>query len=75
MWDVPRFAEYHNYNLIIVENVVDARKWVMFEAWIHAMDALGYNHKSVYLNSMFCHPTPQSRVAMFNRKTAAIANP
>lgn len=24
MWDVPRFAEYHDYELIIVENVVDA---------------------------------------------------
>jgi len=24
MWDVPRFAEYHKYNIIIVENVVDA---------------------------------------------------
>lgn len=65
MWDVPRFAEYHNYNIIIVENVVDARKWVMFEAWIHAMDLLDYNHKSVYLNSMFCHPTPQSRDRMY----------
>jgi DNA (cytosine-5)-methyltransferase 1 len=24
MWDVPRFAEFHEYNLIIVENVVEA---------------------------------------------------
>ena len=30
MWDVCRFAEYHNYNLIIVENVVDARSWIMW---------------------------------------------
>lgn len=65
MWDVPRFAEYHKYNLIIVENVVDARKWVMFEAWIHAMNLLGYNHQCVYLNSMFCYPTPQSRDRMY----------
>lgn len=65
MWDVPRFAEYHKYNIIIVENVVDARKWVMFDAWLHAMHALGYNHKCVYLNSMFCHPTPQSRDRMY----------
>ncbi|MGD9729523.1 MAG: DNA cytosine methyltransferase, partial [Nitrospiraceae bacterium] len=27
MWDVPRFAEYHEYRIIIVENVVDARYW------------------------------------------------
>lgn len=29
MWDVPRFAEYHDYNIIVVENVVDAGKWRM----------------------------------------------
>lgn len=65
MWDVPRFAEYHNYNAIIVENVVDARKWIMFDAWLHAMYALGYVHKCVYLNSMHAHPTPQSRDRMY----------
>lgn len=65
MWDVCRFAEYHKYNAIIVENVVDARKWVMFDSWLHAMYALGYQHKCVYLNSMHCHPTPQSRDRMY----------
>lgn len=65
MWDVCRFAEYHQYNAIIVENVVDARKWVMFPAWLQAMHALGYNHECVYLNSMFCYPTPQSRDRMY----------
>lgn len=65
MWDVPRFAEYHKYNAIIVENVVDARKWVMFDAWLLAMHSLGYNHQCVYLNSMHCHPTPQSRDRMY----------
>lgn len=65
MWDVCRFAEYHQYNAIIVENVVDARKWVMFDSWLHAMYALGYQHRCVYLNSMHCHPTPQSRDRMY----------
>jgi DNA (cytosine-5)-methyltransferase 1 len=65
MWDVCRFAEYHQYNGIIVENVVDARKWVMFDAWLMAMYALGYQHKCVYLNSMHAHPTPQSRDRMY----------
>ncbi len=65
MWDVPRFAEYHSYNIIIVENVVDARKWVMFDSWLHAMYSLGYKHECVYLNSMFCWPTPQSRDRMY----------
>lgn len=65
MWDVPRFAEIHNYNLIIVENVVEARQWIMWEAWLHAMSNLGYNHKCVYLNSRHCHPVPQSRDRMY----------
>jgi len=65
MWDVPRFAEYHGYEIIIVENVVDAREWIMYDAWLQAMHLLGYRHKAVYLNSMFCHPTPQSRDRMY----------
>lgn len=65
MWDVPRFAEYHQYRIIIVENVVDARQWIMWDAWLHAMDSLGYNYQVVYFNSMFAHPTPQSRDRMY----------
>lgn len=65
MWDVPRFAEYHDYEIIIVENVVDAREWVLYDAWLHAMHALGYDHRAVYFNSMFAHPTPQSRDRMY----------
>jgi DNA (cytosine-5)-methyltransferase 1 len=65
MWDVVRFAEYHKYRVIIVENVVDARKWMLFDAWLNAMHNLGYDHKCLYLNSMHCHPTPQSRDRMY----------
>lgn len=65
MWDVPRFAEYHQYRIIIVENVVDARHWATWDAWLHAMDLLGYDHHVVYFNSMFAYPTPQSRDRMY----------
>lgn len=65
MWDVPRFAEFHRYKVIIVENVVDARMWAPFPAWLHAMSLLGYDHQIVYLNSMHAHPTPQSRDRMY----------
>jgi DNA (cytosine-5)-methyltransferase 1 len=65
MWDVPRFAEYHGYNMIIVENVVDAAKWLMWDAWLSAMHALGYEHEVVYFNSMFAFPTPQSRDRLY----------
>lgn len=65
MWDVPRFAEYHDYEIIVVENVVDAAKWRLFSAWLQAMHTLEYSYKIVYFNSMFAHPTPQSRDRMY----------
>lgn len=65
MWDVPRFAEYHDYNIIVVENVADAGKWRMWDAWLHAMHLLGYEHEVVYFNSMFALPTPQSRDRLY----------
>lgn len=58
MFDVPRFAEYHDYEAIIVENVVDVRHWRLWDAWLHAMHLLGYDHKEVYFNSMFAHLDP-----------------
>jgi DNA (cytosine-5)-methyltransferase 1 len=76
MWDVPRFAEHHTYRAVVVENVVEAAKWVMFPAWLHAMDCLGYDHQLVSLNSMHAQAiaaprAPQSRdrlYIVFHRK-------
>jgi DNA (cytosine-5)-methyltransferase 1 len=66
MWDVCRFAEYHNYEIVVVENVVEARtQWVLFDVWLSAMHKLGYEHKCLYLNSMHFWPTPQSRDRMY----------
>ncbi|PXY20340.1 DNA cytosine methyltransferase [Prauserella endophytica] len=70
MWDVPRFAEAHRYDAVIVENVVDAAKWEPFRAWLMAMDAYGYDHKIVSLNSMHAPAiaaprAPQSRDRMY----------
>jgi DNA (cytosine-5)-methyltransferase 1 len=65
MWDVPRFAERHRYEIVIVENVVEARRWEPFDAWLAAMHALGYEHRALYLNSFIAHPTPQSRDRMY----------
>jgi DNA (cytosine-5)-methyltransferase 1 len=69
MWDVPRFAEYHRYRAIIIENVVDAYRWVQFPAWIMAMELLGYEHEIVWQNSMHAQaaglPAPQSRDRMY----------
>lgn len=76
MWDVCRFAEQklakgRPYKFVVVENVVDAAKWgpddngQLFDAWLGAMAALGYEYETVWLNSMFAGPTPQSRDRMY----------
>lgn len=69
MWDVPRFAEHHRYQAVIVENVVDAWHWEPFRAWLMAMDSLGYEHHITFLNSMhaqaFGPGAPQSRDRMY----------
>lgn len=60
MWDVVRFAEQLRYDAIVVENVVEATKWVLWSAWVQAMTDLGYSHRVVSHNSMH-HGVPQSR--------------
>lgn len=69
MWDVVRFAEQHHYRAVIVENVVEATRWLPFQAWLMAMGSLGYEHQLVFLNSMHAQakgePAPQSRDRMY----------
>lgn len=75
MWDVPRFAEAmllrgRPYRAIIVENVVEASRWIPFNAWLAAMDSLGYDHQIVSLNSMHAPAidaprAPQSRDRLY----------
>lgn len=75
MWDVVRFTEHHQYQAVIVENVVEAADWLPFRAWLLAMDSLGYDHQLVSLNSMHAQayglPAAQSRdrlYMVFHRK-------
>src|SRR5579884_2984972 len=49
-WDVPRFAEVHEHQIIIVENVVEFRFWRLFDAWLQAMHALDYRWELVWFN-------------------------
>src|SRR5690606_34730768 len=60
MWDVPRFAEQNRYSAIVVENVVEATKWVLWNAWCQAMRDLGYTLTLLSHNSQD-HGVPQSR--------------
>lgn len=70
MWDVPRFIEAMKlrgkpYKAFVVENVVDVRYWMFFDAWCLALRSAGYCLHFVYLNSMHAQgagaPAPQSR--------------
>jgi DNA (cytosine-5)-methyltransferase 1 len=64
--DVIRYAEYHRYEIIIIENVVEfATQWDLFTWWLDGFTKMGYRWKLVSLNSMFCHPTPQSRDRLY----------
>lgn len=70
MWDVPRFAEQMKYSAIVVENVVEAAKWVNWPSWCMAMEELGYERRVLSHNSMH-HYVPQSRdriYVVFTRK-------
>ena len=60
MWDVPRFAEQIRYSAIVVENVVEATKWVGWRGWRQVMADLGYESTVLSHNSMH-HGVPQSR--------------
>ncbi len=60
MWDVVRFAEQLRYDAMVVENVVEATKWVLWPAWVQALTDLGYELTVLSHNSMH-HGVPQSR--------------
>ena len=60
MWDVPRFAEQVRYAAIVVENVVEATKWVGWRGWCVTMEDLGYTARVLSHNSQD-HGVAQSR--------------
>ncbi len=60
MHEVVEFTEYHRYEIVMVENVVEVRQWEYYDDWLKAMINLGYDYKTVYLNAQF-FDVPQSR--------------
>lgn len=64
MWDVVRFTEQNLYDAIIVENVVEATKWIFWEQWLGCMTAMGYEYKAISANSMY-FGVPQSRDRLY----------
>ncbi|MDN4644950.1 DNA cytosine methyltransferase [Arthrobacter sp. PsM3] len=65
MYDIPRFAEIHDYEIIMTENVVEVTAWRPFRGWLQSMHDLGYEHHIISMNSMhaqaFGPGAPQSR--------------
>jgi DNA (cytosine-5)-methyltransferase 1 len=66
MNEVLRFAEYHRYWALIVENVVDCfMHWAGMPKWLKTMHDLGYDGELVCFNSQFApdypYAAPQSR--------------
>lgn len=50
--DVIRATEYHRYDVVIVENVVNvAWEWELFDWWVNGMKLLGYNCQFVSASS------------------------
>jgi DNA (cytosine-5)-methyltransferase 1 len=44
---VVRATEVHRYKIVVIENVVEAASWELFDIWLAAMDKLGYNHQFI----------------------------
>lgn len=42
-WEVIRAAEIHRYKAVIIENVVEAASWELFDVWLAGMRTLGYH--------------------------------
>lgn len=65
MMDVPRFAEHHGYDVVVVENVVEVTRWAGFNPWLQYMHNLDYRWRLLSVNSFTAHPTPQSRDRLY----------
>lgn len=50
-WEVIRAAEVHRYPIILIENVVEAAAWELFDVWLAGMTALGYQHQFVSVSA------------------------
>jgi DNA (cytosine-5)-methyltransferase 1 len=63
-WAVVACAEYHKSSVILVENVPEFRKWILYPAWCDAMHRLGYAI-APHLVDAANHGVPQHRERLF----------
>lgn len=63
-WAVVSCAEYHKEELVLVENVPAFRKWILYPAWRHAMESLGYSMAPFIIDAAD-HGVAQHRARLF----------
>ncbi len=63
-WAVISCAEAKRPRVVIVENVLDFRRWALFPAWRMALELLGYRVTELELLAT-CHGVPQRRRRLF----------
>lgn len=63
-WAVVACAEYHRSPIVLVENVVDFTRWVLFRSWCDAMQRLGYA-VAPHVVDAADHGVPQHRERLF----------
>jgi DNA (cytosine-5)-methyltransferase 1 len=71
-WAVVSAAEYHRPACVIVENVPEFTRWVLFPAWTAAMRSMGYA-MATHLVDAANHGVPQHRQRMFLVMTRSAA--
>lgn len=50
-WEVIRATEVHRYDVVMIENVVEAADWELFDVWVAGMEALGYTGQFISASS------------------------
>ncbi len=63
-WAVASCAETHRPKAFVLENVPRMTAWVLFPAWVQAMEALGYTLRAEVLDAQF-FGVPQQRKRLF----------
>lgn len=70
MMGVLQAADIHGYPAILVENVVEATEWRLFDTWLAGFRTLGYQHQIVCVSSAHIYgpdnaPAPQWRDRLY----------
>jgi DNA (cytosine-5)-methyltransferase 1 len=71
-WAIVACAEFHRPEFIVVENVPEFRRWVLYPAWKSALQALGYAVQELVRDAAD-HGVPQNRRRLFVVANRAIA--